>query len=317
MNQIKILLLMPGENSGGVGKFYNELYSGLKQNNVIEKKYFKYPPFNLGSYDIIQASAIPKYCIIPFIIFRKKIVFTLHGNYLKENRNLFKKLMWNLYLNHVFIHVVCPSNWLKKQINKNNAITIYNGGDLKLKIKKPIEVNNKKIVLLETQNFNIWEKCRKIVVLINIIKKINRDYPIKLLIAGSGNYLDYFKSKYKNTKFIKFIGFKNNLYSYIKRADIITNYSGLDTFSYFILECLILGKPIVANAVGGIPELVGNSVLLSKNPLEYKLNLIKLIKNDKLCKALSIKAHIRSKKFTSKQMSKNYLKLYKSICRSS
>jgi glycosyltransferase involved in cell wall biosynthesis len=61
---------------------------------------------------------------------------------------------------------------------------------------------------------------------------------------------------------IAFVGAKDNPYAHMRRFDIFTLPSRDDPFPLVVLESMLLGKPVVAFGVGGVPRQLGDAGVL-------------------------------------------------------
>ena len=88
-----------------------------------------------------------------------------------------------------------------------------------------------------------------------------------LVIVGSGNYDTYLSSVYPNNFYVHFMGFvdKTILYGFYNIADCCVIPSLSEQCSYVALEMMMFSKPIVANRIMGLEDLIedgGSGVLV-------------------------------------------------------
>jgi glycosyltransferase involved in cell wall biosynthesis len=85
------------------------------------------------------------------------------------------------------------------------------------------------------------------------------------------------------SEFVTFAGFRKDFLSILKSVDIFVNPSLSEGLPNVVLEALAMGKPVVATAVGGVPELIlpnttgilieaGNSKALAQGVLDLLNN---------------------------------------------
>jgi glycosyltransferase involved in cell wall biosynthesis len=111
-----------------------------------------------------------------------------------------------------------------------------------------------------------------------------------------------------------FLGNLSNAGSYNRAVDLFmlpSNYEGLPVV---IMEAMSYGKPVVASAVGGIPEIVEDGVngYTVENAASFFAERIHTLMNDEeLYKALASKSRKRFlERFTVERMTTEYLKVY-------
>ena len=143
---------------------------------------------------------------------------------------------------------------------------------------------------------------------------------VTFLAVGGGELLDYYTNKVTIDKKqgIIFTGKINNVESVINASDVcvLTTYS--EGVSNFIVESMIIGKPVIATNEGGTKEIIKENetgyLIAPKDDkeLETKINL--LIDNSLLRHNISNNAReFAMQKFDLKNMCDEYLKLFYSV----
>lgn len=163
--------------------------------------------------------------------------------------------------------IICVSNEVKKGLNElypetlDKSQVIYNLIDIKNIIKKSNEKINYKfnsinIVavgrLIESKRFDLMIRAHKEV----IDRGINHD----LIILGEGPLKESLISLVRELgveKSVKFLGFLNNPYPYIKKSDIYIMASEYEGLPLVICEALTLKKIIISTNCTGPSELLG------------------------------------------------------------
>ncbi|UCE40732.1 MAG: glycosyltransferase family 4 protein [Candidatus Aminicenantes bacterium] len=123
--------------------------------------------------------------------------------------------------------------------------------------------------------------------LIEIISKTT-DKEISFYIIGEGPYLNELNElqKRESTNNLHMLGFMSNqdIYSYIKDADLGIMPSRSEGLGKVALEFMLMETPIVASDVGGIPEIIEdgiNGLLANPEDIEGFVDKMELLKNDK------------------------------------
>ena len=229
----------------------------IKDNYDIEVAYLE-----CGATKVISTSTNKK---------AKKIAW-VHCNLSKKIRNIdsFKKKSVKWYKK--FHKVVCVSRDVEKSFksiygNEFGTVIIYNVID-DYSIRKRSDES--------VDDFSFDEKIPTIVSVGRLSKEKRFDRLIeahkilleegflnKLLIIGEGNERERLEQIIKDSgmqETVTLLGFKDNPYPYIKRADLLACSSDYEGFSSFVAEGLILGKAIATTNCGGMEELLGGSL---------------------------------------------------------
>jgi len=213
----------------------------------------------------------------------------LYGNWIQR--------LLDRYSSRLAVHIIAISSGVKKvlvendKINPGKVTVIYNGIDFS-------EFEKAKDLYRVRWEFGIDKDSRIIGsigslhprkghrFLIEAADILCRKYPdIKFMICGEGvlkkNLVELRDSFGLEDKVI-FTGFRKDISDVINAFDIVIQPSLEEGFGLSIIEAMILGKPVIATRVGGIPEIIKNSstgvLVQSKNPIalaqeiEYFLN---------------------------------------------
>lgn len=126
----------------------------------------------------------------------------------------------------------------------------------------------------------------------------------KLLIIGEGNERENLEQIVKASgvqETVTLLGFKDNPYPYIKKADLLVCSSDYEGFSSFVAEGLILGKAITTTNCGGMEELLGSSlygIITECNEKALSEGIKKLLVDHSLKEEYERKAIERGKSFS-------------------
>lgn len=189
------------------------------------------------------------------------------------------------YLN--FEKIVCVSQDALKGFenryfkDKNKLTVIYNVLDKDKIFKK----GNEKIVLegdFKISNIGRLEEEKGQDVLIRAFTKSNLNKENNYLyIIGEGSKEKYLKNlceELKVNKKVRFLGFKDNPYKYIKNSDVVVSASRNEGFSLVVAEAIILGKMVVSTNCSGPIEILENGkfgvIVNDENELVNILNEI-------------------------------------------
>lgn len=122
-------------------------------------------------------------------------------------------------------------------------------------------------------------------------KLVKNDYDLRLVIAGEGPYKSNLKeqiAKLNLNEQIEFLGHLDQtaLRKYYRRCDIFVLPSLSEGFGRVIIEAMACGKPVIASAIGGVPELIKNNktglLVQPGNVEDIATKIEHLLKNEKL-----------------------------------
>ena len=198
--------------------------------------------------------------------------------------------------------VITPSDYFKKivsnwGVNPEKIIRIYNG------VSVPENITKKtfnKDTIVTAGRFVPWKGFD---LLIKNIKNIDAD----LFIIGDGEdkkRLQHIVSECKVTDKVFFVGKlpREELLSYIKGSSIFVLPSSFESFSFQLVEAMMLGVPVVALDAGNLNEIIKdkeNGILIQKDQIDnLAVILNSLIKDKDFCNILSSKAKDDSNKYS-------------------
>ena len=114
------------------------------------------------------------------------------------------------------------------------------------------------------------------------------------------------------TSAVKFLGLQNNVYGYLNDADIFTLPSNYEGIPMTLIEAMGTGLPIVATAVGGVPDMLDeeSALLVNVNDSAIAVAYEKYYLNEELRICHGISAAGLSKRFSSREMASRYCEFY-------
>lgn len=219
--------------------------------------------------------------------------------------------------------VVCPSNYLKSEMNKfysRNYCLIPNYIDLENYTFKERNKDNA-IKLLWVRAFH---KIYNPLLAVDIVESLKQlGYDVKLAMIGpdkDGSLLStkkYAKAKNVDSNII-FTGKldKKQWIEFSKNYDFFINTTDIDNTPVSVMEAMALGMVIISTNVGGIPFLCENNtdaILVSpKNPNTFVKNIIKVKEDLPFSKKLSKNARIKAEKWDWNVVKQDWIKLLSS-----
>lgn len=212
------------------------------------------------------------------------------------------------------------ANVFNKLLNMEYITTIHNG----VKINKLNRIKKNDIFTIGYASYiDSLKGWRELLTAFNLLMPEYRG-KIKLVMAGSGPNTEVEAmltviEKLNLENDVEFKGYVPNAGdTLIPYFDIFVLPSEKEGLPMSILEALSHGVPVIATAVGGIPEIIKNRVngllLLNRNPECIKDGLLELLENPELYTELSNNSlDIYDKKFNMKIMVEEYIAIYKTV----
>jgi len=225
-----------------------------------------------------------------------KIIFTSHGWAFNELRPLWqKRLFWLAqYMTVLLSHTtICVSSAIKRDAKKmlfvqQKFVVIHNGIEPKTLLSK--ETSRSKLIPHAKEK--IWlgsiaelHPTKNLSVLLRAFAKIERD-DVLLIIMGEGicrQELVELSSTLQIQNNVHFLGHVENASTYLPALDIFVLPSRSEALGYVLLEAGLARLPVIATRVGGIPEIIENTVTGLLVPqgeaVPLKEALVKLLKD--------------------------------------
>lgn len=161
-------------------------------------------------------------------------------------------------------------------------------------------------------------------VLLRAVKILKNEFRnFELLIAGEVWENDYYQElvRYKDAMGlheVRFLGFIENLTHFLQQGDIFVMPSFEETFGIVNLEAMACGLPVVASAIGAIPEIVVESetgYLVPPGDTEALADKLRpLIRDAKLRRSMGRNGRRRAESnFSLEDMCKSILKVYQEL----
>jgi len=207
---------------------------------------------------------------------RTKVIYTCHGWVFNESLNPLIRIIYlglEKFTGSFKDKIICISepdrqSAIKYRIIKSEKlITIHNGIDLNLmsfleknSARQELGLPANRIIIGNIANFF---KTKGLEFLIEaadtLINKQKQD--IIFAIIGDGELRPQLEEQIKNKNLsasFLLLGKKQSAAKYLKAFDIYVSSSVKEGVPYSILEAMAAGLPIVATAVGGVPEVIKN-----------------------------------------------------------
>jgi len=170
------------------------------------------------------------------------------------------------------LHVVTPCRWLMNRVEQSmlwpsivSAEVIHNGVDLnvfrpmpKSECRSQLSIPEHVRVLMFAANGIRANPFKDFVTLRSALADIAGKSSEKVLALAIG---DKPQTEFIGTVELRFVDFQNSqdaMARYYNASDVYVHAARVDTFPNSILEAMACGVPVIASAVGGIPEQVAS-----------------------------------------------------------
>lgn len=265
-----------------------KFYPKLIRNKFLDKKYDLEIAFNYK---------LPSY----IISYSMKNICWIHGpiddlNYKNIKKPLKKIMTYYYYLRQKKSFDRSSKIITISEISKKSIIDLYDIPESKIKVlyngldlnyittmSKNKKIDTSKFTIVSVGRIDENKNQQLLIQAANILK--NNGEKFEILIIGQGNEEDKLKQLVNELgleDYIKFIGYQNNPYPYIKAADLMCLTSKLEGFGNVIIESMHLKTPVISTRTGIAHELFDqyDCGLLINNCPEDLVKAIYLIKND-------------------------------------
>jgi glycosyltransferase involved in cell wall biosynthesis len=247
------------------------------------------------------------------------------------------------------LYVATPSRWLMKKVEESilalaavKTRVIPNGVDLQVfqpndrkQVRARLGLSQAAKILLFTANgirANIWKDYGT---LREVINRIAASTPgEELLFVALGEDAPAERVGRAEIRFVPYQSAPAAVACYYQAADLYVHAARADTFPNTVLEALACGTPVVATAVGGIPEQVKGLQSKDSSLNQYGLNeatglltspgnaeelearLQQLLSNEPVRMQMSMNAVADARmRFSLKRQAESYLEWYQEILR--
>ncbi|MBQ2928283.1 MAG: glycosyltransferase [Oscillospiraceae bacterium] len=190
---------------------------------------------------------------------------------------------------------------------------IYNGVDLSRCIPKE-SYETEAMTLVHVGRFNEQKNHAG---LLQAFQKVCLRYPDCCLhLLGDGELREEMENLARElgiSEQVHFLGSQSDVHPYLHEADIFLLPSKYEGMPMTILEAMGTGLPIVASAVGGVPDMLTDrqsGILTTCDPEQVSRAVLELMEQEDLRARLGRKARNESVRFSAGFMAEEYCKVY-------
>lgn len=254
-----------------------------------------------------------------------KIIFTSHGWAFNEPRPGWQKILIKFFswITMLCAHkTICVSEGAKRQVSrwpliKNKLVVIHNGiSEFNLPAQAGLAERKDESFMVGT--ISELHRIKGLDILLTAWSKFVKNHKAKLVIIGEGEEkanLENMAQRLGISDSVIFKGQVDNARSLLSGFDIFCMPSRSEGLPYTLLEAGLAKLPVIATAVGGIPEVIEsgiNGVLIPAEDAEVLYSsLILLAEDEDLRKRLgtTLKASVQEN-FSFEKMIEKTLHLY-------
>lgn len=205
---------------------------------------------------IIHLITIPILVISKFFNLKTKFILRISGF---PKLNFFRKFMWKFLSSNLSL-VFCPTSITKEIFDKNRIFK-----DIPIKVLEDPIVEIKKINIKKNEVIEDLDTQKYIISIGRLTKQKNFDFLIdsfhkmsneindyKLIIIGTGELEKQLKKKVEKLELEKkiiFLGYKDNVFKYIKKSSCFVLTSNWEDPGFVIIESALCETPIICSSV--------------------------------------------------------------------
>lgn len=248
-----------------------------------------------------------------------RVVHTVHSIATKEMSKTYRKLN-KFFYKHFDVTPVALSEAVKKTIIDEYRLepitvpVILNGIDLeKCKPKVHYDIDN----VFRIVHVGSFLEVKNHVGLISAFEIFNKKHTnSELHLIGDGErrkQIEQMVSEKGLSTSVKFYGLQSNVHLYLHDMDVFTLPSLYEGVPMSIVEAMGTGLPIVATAVGGVPDMLNeeSALLVSIDVEEISKAFEKYYTDNELRERHGKNALVLSDKFSARTMAERYYSIYK------
>ena len=221
----------------------------------------------------------------------------------------------------VFIAVsdAVMEHWISKGIDKEKIVRIHNGVKTQKapKVQNVLLKNKNEIKLVMTGSIQPTKGQIQAIELMASLKESNKKYSLDLIGDGDKQYINKLKVLIKRLgleKFVRFLGYRNDVYELLPHYDIGLICSKSEGFGRVTAEYMMAGLPVLASNTGANGELIREGIdgcLYSYGNVQDMKNKLSLIIEESLGGEKTFRYALNN--FSATVNAENIYNLYKKV----
>lgn len=185
--------------------------------------------------------------------------------------------------------IICVSDTVKNQLLVDTSTMVihnflpHNIKELsKEKIEEDVFDDSEKLKLVTVSRLSKGKGFERVFKFVEMLRTNNINF--EYVVIGKGRAEEIrIKNMFQDIEEVKFIGYRENPYPYIKRADYLVQLSDFETWGNVITEAKCLNIPvIVTNFEAAYEQVIDdyNGIIIDLNETDYKKYLTRIINNN-------------------------------------
>ena len=250
----------------------------------------------------------------------KKCVHTVHNVADKEAEGKLQKIINKTYFSLGWSTPVALSPEVQKSIcafygmKAEKVPVIYNGVDLSRCMAKESYAAGETVKIVHVGRFNEQKNHGRLLRSFEVL--LSQHPHCHLNLVGDGELMESVKASATELgigETVTFLGSQSNVYPFLQEADVFVLPSDYEGMPMTIIEAMGTGLPIVATAVGGVPDMIENEtsgLLVPCKEGAVAQAMARLVSDASLREKLGQKAKADSARFSAEYMAEQYCKSY-------
>ncbi len=247
-----------------------------------------------------------------------RIVHTIH-NVAKKESPKNARILNGFYFRHCGVIPVSLSKLVQDTVVKEYRLdtaktpVVYNGVNLlKCRVKTDYSTHG----IFKILHIGRFFEQKNHAGLIEAFEIFHKKYPnSELQLIGNGELFDTIKLLVESKRLsdaVKFLGQQSEVFDYLYEADIFTLPSNFEGMPMTLIEAMGTGLPIVATAVGGVPDMLDDSCsqLVDVDVQQIAQAFENYYLDEQLRQTHGKKVLNRKEDFSAKKMAQDYCMLY-------
>lgn len=247
-----------------------------------------------------------------------KVIHTIHNEARKEATRFWRTFN-KYYYKKSLVTPVALSKIIKQtiveeyKINSDNVPIVFNGIDLTRCISKDNYTITERFKILHIGRFYEQKNHIGLVRAFKLFHDKHADSELWMIGDGEKKAeIEQYVAENDLGASVKFWGLQSNVYGYLHDADIFTLPSNYEGIPMTLIEAMGTGLPIVATAVGGVPDMLDDESALLVSPEDNCIceAFEKYYLDEKLRKLHGKRSMEKSNLFSSSVMAGKYSDIY-------
>ena len=187
-------------------------------------------------------------------------------------------------------------------------------------LRKKFQISDNERVIVSVGRLSREKGHEDLVQAIASVREMDPTLKFKVLLVGDGPELQQLESRTADLRLneeIVFVGHVSDVTPFYSIADVLALPSHSEGSPNVLLEAMAAGIPVVATAVGGVPEIAvsGENALLvpARHPHEFAEALLQILNEQDLAEKLAANATIRAREFSPEAYAHRMIHIYKQV----